>query len=96
MGVHADQPARMHSRSLTGDAATSSGFTAGSLLFFTAGREAFFRGKCVFGSSSSSYEALTGVEAMRAEIREGGRFGSSLRLFTGGHLTMSRVVDCEL
>ncbi len=47
------------------------------------------------GPSSSSYEALTGAEAIRAEIREGGRLGSSFRFFTGGRLELSRAVEVD-
>jgi len=89
VGVHAVQPARMLPRS---SAIPSSGFRAGTLLFLAAGREAFLAGRCESGPSFSLYEALTGVDAIRAETREGGRLGSSLRFLTCGRLEMSGVV----
>lgn len=81
--------------SLAGTMATASDLIMDSFVFAFgfagATRELFPRGfRLSSFSSSETYEGLIGVEAMRAEDREGGRGLSSFRFFDGGLLVASR------
>ena len=92
MGFHAVQPARMLSMSLAGTVATSCLSTT-SFAFFGATPGPFLRGCLSFSSSSSEiYEGWAGIEAMRAEDREGGSGWSSFGFFVGGLLSTGRVL----